>query len=332
MIPPCLYNIVGLRGSCDCNCPKSGLFVNDLPRLSLEQFAAAANGEQIRGEQLFKTLLQEATLTVLNHFRGKLSESFNFKKVLQRKVVGKAGDFFDDVYEPKGIIVERNCDECYQLVRIEKLTFRAKDRMKVNCYIEDEYGNKKTIPFVSKQGLNILRIDYCTTEAVKISFDECLQIASVDSSLCGCGGSCACNTCGMCNFDIEQCTFQDGEWKIGGNGIKVDASIICDDTDLICAFANELAFPIRMMIGVKYMQNVSTNTAINPIIRNGKEDAKEILRMWLGGEDRLTGEKIPSEYWSLLSPVVKQAKQYLTTVRNECITCNESIEYIEKIP
>lgn len=329
----CFDNLIGLRGSCDCANPISGLFVNDLPGITLRRLSKTANEEHTRGETYFKRLHQEAANEVALLFQTKIGEYFMFNHILDRKVVGKVGEDFPDYPVQHGF--EINCwnQEKYISTHIESICFRAKNEGKAKLWIHTDCQQEEHDIIVTC-GRNEFKLDTKIQGTGHIILDPCIWIA--DKVDCACGGNCGCDySCG--NFNIvpikRESEYKDPKsaWKRGGQGVQLVATVRADDTDLMCQFARDLAPAIRLMIGIKLMEEALVSDNISPLIRNGKEDAERLLVLWRGGVNAITGFEEKSKFNQLLQPACQKAAQYMSHIHSPVVqrVChNEAIQVI----
>lgn len=328
----CLKNIIGLKGSCDCNNPTSGLYINSLPGINLKKLVAAA-GEKTRGETLFKDLYNEAVLELVAIFRSKLCDHFAFNQIVAKKRIGRIGRDFPVMPIQKGIRIERWHDDIYKCLKVETIAFRSNNAGVAKMWIKTIEGTEEREINVVK-GKNVLRLDIETTEELSIYLDPAIWIADKNyASSCGCNDYCECETdysCGNMVIRLMECV--DGKWRYGGQGIEVNAYIKNDDTDLLCEFSSDFALALRMLIGIKLMEIVLGSESVNPMIRNTKADAERLVTMWRGGINSITGFEEKSQFWPLIMPVIKRAERYLENLEGNLVHCDGNVLYSEVIP
>lgn len=115
---------IGLRHSCNYCEPTSGVYFNDLTGMSLKRLSTAAGEENHTAEKLFKKLHDRAIEIVVGHLTGGLSKEFHFNHTIQKRKIGKTGKEFNDYKPKKGIYLERYSDDCFQSLRVGKVSFK----------------------------------------------------------------------------------------------------------------------------------------------------------------------------------------------------------------
>ncbi len=328
---------IGLRYSCNYAEGASGIFINDLEGMSLKRFSTVANDEVHRGEDLYKILHDEAIQDVCNDLTGKLGESFNFHHTVERRRIGVTGKTFSGVVLPKGILLERKQYDQNQSLYVKSVSFTSDRNVTAAKYfIETAFGvTEKTVDI--KAGANTVYLGIESNEDwVSIYFDSCFDIANQGHEYCGCEYACELCSCACGCFygklyNVTDETLGTREFQ-SVNGLSFDISCKCNDTNLICEFAQEMKFAVRMKIAVKVMTEVLVSDGVHPLVRNGKEDAQTLLTKWLGGVNVITGFEEKSEYWRLLDPIVQKAKSFLEKEGGACVSCNSEIKYFQSVP
>lgn len=327
---------IGLQNSCRFGNPTSGLFVNQLEGVSLAMFSAVANEETIRGEQLFADIHTPALERVINDFEVGLSDDYTFNHTIEHRRVGQIGRNFSGSTTLKGFRLERHDFDIFQTGMIETISFKSDTTTNAVLYINGATGTRQ-MNIAVKKGRNDITVNFKTKEdQLDCWIDGCFNIAD-QLSQCGNCNELDCltcvNTCGCYHVRFFEITGTNQMNFIGQNGIMVTGSCNYDIAPLICRFANDLKFAHQIAIGIRLMKEVEVTGSTHPLARNSKDDAKMLLKRWEGVNNEFTGEKIKSEYWRILSPVIKKAKNYLKSIGHtnwkECVS---SYKYVETIP
>lgn len=255
---------IGLKGSCKCNEPTSGLFVNGLTGVSLKRFAEVANEEQIRGEELFCELEDEAIEKVVNQFLSKLGDDFKFNTTLDRKTYGVVGNEFEDKKQSKGILFERRYHDKYQLLKVNCVSFVSDCATTTEIHFETPCGIEKREIHI-KCGINTIDLNYSTKEewvCVTIINNNQFTIAT-KSANCGCYVGCnLCNcSCGCYTGELFDVYFEEKQRKTR-NGLCFEMECCCDDKPLICHFTKDLKYVVRMQIGIQLMKEAKVSSNI----------------------------------------------------------------------
>ena len=111
MLKDCLENFIGLRGYCSESTPESGLYVNDLPSVSLKMINDVGNEEQ----KNFVGVWNEIYTRTLNQFESdvliKAQKYFKTTLVAENSISGYNADPYEvesSSAEFKGIAIDAN--------------------------------------------------------------------------------------------------------------------------------------------------------------------------------------------------------------------------------
>ena len=308
--------------------------MNDLPGITLRRLAKTANEEHTRGETYFKRLHAEATNEVALLFQSAIGEQFLFNHIIEHKKIGKVGKEFSTYPVQHGF--EINCwnQQKYISTHLESICFYSKNEGRAKMWIETDCIQEEHEIIVTC-GFNQFNLDRKIKGTGRIMLDPCIHIA--DQIDCACGGDCGCDySCGNLNIIPIQKTHEkldkNAQWRRGGQGVQISAVVKADDTDLMCQFVRDLAPAIRLMIGIKLMEEALVTDNISPLARNGQADAERLLVLWRGGVNAVTGFEEESKFNQLMAPAIKKAGQYMSHLRSPAINGVCDIEAVQVIP
>lgn len=132
----CFFDYIGLRGAVSGITPDSGLYVNDLPGISLKSIDAVAGPDQVTYQQLWDTIqkrvmkkFQSAVLATLNH-------RYRLKTLLQSVDLLKQIDptFYDPAPQWRGFSIELSFKN---MERIVASPFQTTHIQELNLYLNE---------------------------------------------------------------------------------------------------------------------------------------------------------------------------------------------------
>lgn len=332
-------NYIGLRGSC-LEEPASGLYINDLPGISFRLLANLATEETQRAIKLVEDLQRQAIIQVWNDIRQNLSDRIAINKVLSQRQYGRhrfdiTPEYLAPVAADVGLVIE--ADDCDDLtaIRIDYIDIRTNSTVADKVLTITDGCTTKTYTFnaVSCQPVRIRTNFVAATGRVFVTVDASdleLEDNSINQT-CGCDRYCykSCDTCTVSGCGIEVDGW-DGTKESGqAFGMVAKISCICSSSEMICQAQDDIALAVQMKMGVLIAQELATSKRCNFMVKNGKDDATDILLMILGGEK--DGVVYPGEYMTILEQTVKGIERVLTNKLSDCITCGGT-RAVETIP
>lgn len=300
--------------------------------MSLKRLSTAAGEENHTAEKMFKYLHDVAIQKVVSDFTGGLSSEFKFNNTIQKRKIGNTGKNFTDYTPRKGIYLERYSDDCFQLLKIGKVSFKSDRECKSIVFFETEFSVEQREVEI-KAGKNIINLNYETIEdTLCVYFNNNFEIAESTNNGCGCNDicdNCSCS-CGCFYGRLFDDKFDEKHFT-GSNGLSFEISCKCNEKPLICEFADDLCLAIQMQMGIELMTEVLVSDGKHPLVRNGEKDARILLSKWKGGEDPISGFSEDSEYWKIMKPIIAKAKTYLENESTKCVECKHEIGYFESV-
>jgi hypothetical protein len=329
-------NYIGIRGGCDTSAPSSGLYINDLPGISLRLAANLADEDTIRGTELLRNVESQAIRSVWVDVKNKLSEYIEIGKLISQKQYGKhyvedTTTYLAPVAAEVGVRFRKyNCDP-YTGIKINYVDIRVNSDVSGKVLKITDGCTVTEYPFdaVSCQIVRIQTNYTALTDEVFVAVDAS-DLALEDMSLlsgCQCHGSCRCNG-GACvtaeGWNGTTTTSQ-------AYGMAIMAQCVCEDSTFLCTLQDDLSMLVQMKMGILLAQELRLTKRYNFMVSNSKEDAGAMLLFWLGGIDRSSGVEMPSEYFNLLNDTVSGIKNALKKVNSDCITCGK-VKAVETLP
>lgn len=301
---------IGLRGGCD-ETSNSGLYINDLPGISLIGLAAIANEEKIRGENLFRVKEQIAIMNTKRDFFNLVQKKYSFSDIITK--YSSFGNY-GDLVAGKCLELElTNCRRENLIIDLSYLAFFSDAAFKTELVISEdgEEVSRKTLSVI--KGENILRNKiYSSAGIITLKFNTGDHNVRKITS-CNCDCSLECTQCVDVKFFQTENDIREQVYWIPFNMV-----IYCRNNydNLLCMYERDLAQAVWYQTGIQVMEELLVTKEINPIITNTIEDAEKLLVLW-GGSDTSqfpNADKIyrqDGEYYKSLLSVVLKAKNHL---------------------
>ena len=339
-------NYILVKGDCEeYTTPTTGLYINDLPGLSLRLMSKSVNDEEKTGVNMAKIALSEGINRVRTDFLAELSKEFTYNLVTTNNASGNvakpplSNNLGTKVVGRKFVKVD--CDRFTRL-HLGRLKLYLESAAEITFNIID---GKKTTPktFSLVQGLNTVNLDYTAeTDIVVVSYDQ-TDMNTPDELQCGnCGYSCdenySCLGCGW--HSCAGYTSQEVEntcWMCGGSesvehyavtneksGLSIEVTIVCSEDALLCTYSNQLKYAIRYAQGIHIIENALSSPRSTPEVRNTKEELKDLLVRWDGVRNETTGFQDDGKYQKEIGLIVKRALNDIKNLNSKtrCISCN----------
>lgn len=323
----CLDNYILVRGSCNGATPSTGLYIDDLPGITLSK-AAHTTEDFSRGSDLLLRCVDQAIVRVREKLVSELLGTVLFNQTLSTGVYGKFADYINDStkYLPvtpvnRGLRFE--LDECCRInqIHVKRVrilvnstvtngTLTITDGVTANTYT---FSAVPMVPVYVETNFN------AHTDLVEITLDN--ASISVNNSTLSYTG-----TCGFCDND---CTGQpgckcnaglsiwgwDGTQKTGHTyGLSAVVHTVCSEERFFCEISNLGSIPLSVWYesGIVFLEHLINTQRTNVYTNYSQDDAKIIREDWMAMVD----EKI--------TKIVKQLPKYLMQVCPDCLECNSS--------
>lgn len=308
--------IIGVRDYISCPNPESGLFINELPGMSLKA-AAAITPEGVKsGAELFQNSIKLAAKMVFDEFALELSPYFDFANIIETRDL----KIFSAISNPvsateRGIVIKRWRSEAARLF-VENLYIKVNQAGTVTIKIID--GDETTTESVDLvQGINTVRLDYrAEEESIKIVFDQS-AFETFDLSFASGSG---CSSCGSGSGKNIYVTGWDGTKEISRTyGVGVKVHMRCYEENVLCSLLPKMYFLLWYKAGIVILREHIATDRLNHIAVFGKEKAKALL------------EEYEIMYQEKYKTLVTSSYNYLRTTKGDCVKCN-NIRYAQVTP
>lgn len=329
----CLSELIGIKKACTEYEPVTGLYINDLPGMSLKIADAAANSEKVNGITLIQDRINFAERYLANDIRNFMQDRFVINSLLEQTTIGiykTDNSVISSSNKLRGIkIIVR--EDPYLNINISRIGLRLADAVTTNILIYDLYKNELlyTLPITTvADEITYIEINKkIPTNKQRRSLFICIDAnisdqynASVYESSVGC------MSCGRDNYlsYATSGTLDDALSKTESNfvtsnstgGLTVDYTIECDLDNYICSLGNTLAWPLLYKTGHLIMQELEHSQQLNTIVMINSEKNKELSSYY------------ESEYIKSLNQITSNIK----TPKDICFQCAPKIRKVTQIP
>lgn len=320
-------NYIGIRYECNASTPTSGLYIDDLPGISLKVASMAADDETVTGVNLIRQLEQQAIREVWNDLQAKLTKYIQLNTIIDQRQIGLHRDDITIQYLPVqaanvGLQVEKSDCDPYTSIQVNYIDIRSNSTVAGKVLSIDDCGTVTNYTFDAVAGC-VARI-YTNYKA--ISGKLLITVDASDLELenlplwngCACVAKCGCQQYGCFNVDGW-----DGTKEVStANGMTANISCICSPEPFLCSIQNQIAMGVQLRLGMLLMHEILTSSRCNFFIRNTKEQARELLLQWEGGINMSDGIEVKSRYWRLIGQTAEQIKGSIQNNGSACISCS----------
>jgi hypothetical protein len=295
----CLSNLVGIKNGCSDIVPSSGLYVNDLPGMSLKIADSAANSEKVNGYFLIQNRIDFAANYLSSDIRAYLQDKFVINSVLESS---KAGFYKDDntliatSSKLRGVKITVR-EEPFININISKIGLRFDSAQTTNIYIYNLYTAELlyTLPIttVADEITYITVNKQIATNKQRLSLFVCTDSSLssfYDSSTNQIGDREGCKTCNSSKYlsrvssgYIDSALSKTESNFVTANntgGITIDYTIECDITNYICSLSHSLSWSLLYKTGHLIMQELINSDQLNTIVMINKTRNEELLNYY----------------------------------------------------
>ena len=336
-------NYIGIRGTCDGATPVSGLYINDLPGMSLERAAASTDEVFLRGVDFIRANERLAFEMVRQDWKAAIARDFTLRGVIDtidRKINFAQGEYLPLENTSRYILISDRLSDQMTSLRINKIQLYAKNAW--NGFNFNVIDGEETHTFTVNLnvGLNSININRTVSSGQAFIEYDASQVELFDPrNYSGTGyGRCsdypyACD----CSFDdYISVRYYDGP-DLGnlaalGNraGIAVNATLFCDLDYTFCQYVELFKFAIWVKMGILIAEKYLSSDRSNPVVFAAKQDAQRLLTQWKGGVDG-DGFEVKSEYWKHFTSAYSQSKEHMKRSGSVCMEC-DTLRFIHLIP
>jgi len=333
-------NYIGIRGECVGVEPISGLYINDLPGISLNRAAGATDENYLRGVDFLRSNEKLAFQLVQQDFKAGIAKDFSLRHIidtLDRKISFARGQYLPLENTNRYVYIKDLLIDQLTSLRINSIEFYARnDYPNFTFTIKDGALNSVYTVDVTT-GLNRIPLSYkVQSGAAYIEYDA-NQVEIWEPDNYGLYNRCADGCINDCSYDL----YIDVKYYTGANittlqpvlqrnGIAVSATLFCDIDSVFCQYLDAFKFAVWVRMGILIAEKYLSSDRSNPAVFAAKQDAQRLLTQWKGGVDT-DGFEVKSEYWKHYVSGYNQVKEHMKRSSSVCFECDVNT-FIHLIP
>jgi len=332
----CFDNLIGIKFGCSSAVPTSGLFINDLPGISLKIADSAINEEDLSSISLINDKLDFAARGMIQDFRNFLEPNMKSRSIVENDT---AGFYTEDlkavaleVGQYKGISAEIY-NYGYFDFRINSISVLLDSVVTTNILIinlmtgmvEDVFP----VTTIADVPTEVLISKTYPTKHQRLQF-----LIAIDSGLAGTyqtklGNRANCTDCNKRYIANNFVRFQSSKIDQGDvliqknvkgnsftNGISLDYNVSCSVEAFICNLQDQLAWPLMFRTGIEILKELKYSMRLNSAVMVHAEDNKELM------------EDFQTEYEKSMNQIFDN----MSIDDTICFECNQTIRTRVQIP
>lgn len=324
-IPTCYQDFITVKQACNPIAPKSGLYIENLPGISVLSASRIAGAKHQNGVDL----ITDKVISAIQFLESEVQERLmylGYEMPSVPTVREFCGMEKTQVIAPaplqRGIVVQRNRSTSpFSLTYIENIYVRTNTTKTETVEIQDKLGN-----VLQSYTAQLLANEVTTIDADFSSNEVEIRIV-MDNTNCSVYKA-TCNNGTCCNWQASK-----KKWNffnvLGFDGLRCDTKsygigmkggIRCDITELMCYLLPFIKYAVLYKAGSMILQELLASDRLNTIITANKEWATETIPVWEG----VVTEK--------LDAVIPAAMRQLKKRDMYCITCKEgSVKVVSNV-
>lgn len=337
----CLDNIIGVAEKCTTGtAPVSGLFVNDLPHITISLADAGVNDETESGIKLIENKINFSQRTIAEEIRNFLLPKIKTNSIVENDNVGFYRDDLKAVASEAGQLkgIQLRIDEFpYLKLYVHSITLQldaaVTTDIKVFDLITDTLLDTISITTVADVPTEVIvQKEYLANkQRLNLLFAIDAGVAGTFQTTTSPVSNNDCFDCGRRHHTIRNpfvftkgVKIDDSLQKIqrnlkgiaGTNGLSIHYGLSCHLEPFICNMANVLAWPLLHKVGAELMLELQLSNRLNSIVLI-YDETNEFLQQYFDGKYRESMD-------SILDTIVLP--------QDMCFTCNQQISTAVHLP
>lgn len=331
----CLNNLIGIDKTCATDTPESGMYIQNLPGITLKIADAAVSEEGISGELLIRKKIEHSQDCIVNDLRTFLKDRFNILSVIEENTIGYyKQDQSTTALEAgklKGFRIQLR-ERPYLQFNLHRIGLKLAATVSTSVYVYDLQNNLllDTIAVSGVAGeivyVNINK-KYLTNRQY-LSLFICIDasVAGVYNSTAHEGSGANCRSCrrGSSLTYIQSGYISSASSKTDanfngsstGNGLTIDYSINCSIDNFVCNLSQLLAWPLLFKTGAELMLELKYSRRLNSIV----------------SLDSGTNESMLAYFNEQYEKAMNDLCNNLRLPEDICFKCDRKIKRVSQIP
>lgn len=293
-------NFIGIRGVDEQSL--SGLWVNDLPGVTLRNAANTANEEDVQGAELLKRCRKLAYMETVDDFVAVLSRDVSFGGNTLATCVGKPTEYTRTLDGSISLSILADCGDQFSDLFIGSIQVIAATDGCVDLTIDGV-----TEVWRLKKGRNVKTVN------------KWFSIRSFDVSIAGTGIDLYEWTGSYCN--CAECDYS------GSRLFTVEIFDRCNINLVAERYLENLKFAFWYKTGINLMHEILSTTRFNDFVR-GTDTAERNLVVWAGGTDIQAGLSVKGQYGEKIKAAATVAAMDLKTTHSRCLDCGNKVVHV----
>jgi hypothetical protein len=285
----CFDNFIGIRGVCDSNPPKSGLYINDLEGINLDLAAKIANINDKTGLELIKRKINFGTELALDDLRAYVRPFLNISHVIGNYSAGKniPKSYMTPMEGWRGAKVRLVGKNGFEALRINKIGLTTKNEGTATIKVIDGTAETQIHKLeLIKETETELELNYVSkTDSVFILVDTTeLNVANgvfgaQKASGCNCKGGGGHSTSFSGN-NIEITGWNGSSRDPRNYGLTISASTVCSLEEILCSLKDDIKYIVLYKTGIELVKEWLNSRRINEYTTMGADQAAFLLQNW----------------------------------------------------
>jgi hypothetical protein len=300
----CFDNYISLEGLSPEKNPRSGLYINRLPGITLSMFEALTNEERESTEEFFNIVYDRAKENFFNDVSNRLNDRFHVEKVINSRISGlfvKPFAINDSLEVEAGveIEVERSKYSVLEIQTISIYSIGSPDPTGVSIRIIDNDSEallwSKEVDLI--EGTNIIDVfEIFQSSKVRVVYDPTQVVSYFTESESGLYKSRKC---------CSPCIEGNNVTQLNGGGLIVEFNTKCSIESFVCSRISQFKVPFWYYIGIELMTEALMSNETNCFTID-REKAKENLGFY------------EQEYKERIEPILQNLKVKDDSICFEC--------------
>lgn len=286
----CLKDYIGVR-NCGQDNPESGLFINDLPGISLKVLDNIANDEQVTFLNVWNAVQARATQRINTAVTNYFGKRYRIKKLAQTTVLPKVYDAnevtpAEDEYRGFAVSIAEECfTSNLQVIHIQELSLYLLEASEVTFKVYDITKGifteiwTKTVELEAGWNKIVVNENFYESETIFVGYNA-EEIDSVELKLdtsedCDCYGVCFCSP--NCGMEIRGAVFGQGiVYPNNTFGLAGVVSVKCMYESLVCNNKSLFATALWYLLGAEIMNERMYSDRLNRYTTIDLSKAKDL--------------------------------------------------------
>lgn len=318
----CIDNFIGIQRGCEVVVPVSGMYIEDLPGVSIKYLALAENGKYLSAKNMVTEKFRIAKDFMMAEMSGIL-----INNSIVESIESIETPFFDTdeiiaagAGNP-GLNISK-VQTALSNIYIPRFYFKSPDAVvDLDIIISDGVNPQTHTLSAAADEEVIIESQYSTNQnEVTITYDSAavdVYSGSINTYYnYGCGG--CCDDCGSSFLRVRGID-QAGDEQNSLYGIRADVQMFCDTEKMFCLTLKFNKSAFLYCVGELLMQEAATSDRLNFLAMSGKEMFEKMA------------VQFGTQWRQLMANNADAIESYLLKVEKNCFDC-KGIQYAHNIP